>query len=244
MYCARWSTYDRRERDRCCHSLIVARRSAKKPPRPGDFRVEREAGLEASQALASFQSRFTLDTEISRARRFLRASSSNDQGVTTTVTFSAVISAPSCAIHRRTYSPGALKVARVSHLLSAGIGGVFQPTAHGEFAPLRVSCHAVNCGGSNVTSPAPRYFIHTSRSPVAESGTVRLPPRASCIGLTRGFPSSVAMAVSGTCSPAFTCRRRSPSILRTGGKLPARSGMVPVCPPAPKLAAITVALTT
>ena len=109
-------------------------------------------------------------------------SSSNDQGVTTTVTFSTVISAPSCAIHRRTYSPGALKVARVSHLLSAGIGGVFQPTAHGEFAPLRVSCHAVNCGGSNVTSPAPRYFIHTSRSPVAESGTVRLPPSISWSG--------------------------------------------------------------
>src|SRR5262245_30100590 len=97
-------------------------------------------------------------------------------GVTITVTCSVAMRAPSCATHRRTYSPGVLNVARTSHLLSGGMGGVRQPGAQGEFAPLRVSCQAVNCGGSNVTSPAPRYFSHTSRSPVAEFGTVRLPP--------------------------------------------------------------------
>src|SRR5437870_4442639 len=39
----------------------------------------------------------------------------DDYGVTTTVTFSVVIRAPSCATHRKTYSPGVLKVAWVSH---------------------------------------------------------------------------------------------------------------------------------
>src|SRR5262245_9096237 len=107
--------------------------------------------------------------------------------------FSVAVRAPSWARHRRTYSPGVLKVARVSHLLSAGTGGVLQPRAHGEFAPLRVSSHALNCAGSKVTSPAPRYCSHTRRSPVAEVGTV-LPPSAS-IGRTRGLPSSVATAV-------------------------------------------------
>src|SRR5262245_32534740 len=106
-------------------------------------------------------------------------------------------------MQRRTYSPGVLKVARTSHLLSGGIGGVLQPAAHGEFAPSRVSCHAVNCGGSKVTSAAPRYFIQTSRSPVAEFGTVWLTPMAAGIGRARGFPSSVATAVSKTGSPTF-----------------------------------------
>src|SRR5262245_63500414 len=68
-------------------------------------------------------------------------------GLTTTVTLSVAMRAPSCATHRRTYSPGVLNVARTSHLLSGGIGGVLQPTAQGEFAPSRVSCHALNCGG-------------------------------------------------------------------------------------------------
>src|SRR5437867_6000915 len=126
----------------------------------------------------------------------LDSSVHDDYGVTTTLTFSVAVSAPSCATHRRTYSPGVLKVARVSHLLSAGIGGVFQPAAHGEFAPSRVSCHALNCGGSKVTSPAPRYFNQTSRSPVAELGTVRLAPMSAGICRARGLPSSVATAIS------------------------------------------------
>src|SRR5688572_23593918 len=179
----------------------------------------------------------TGDRLVRKSRRNWRA-----YGVTTTVTFSIVVIAPSCATHRRTYSPGVLKVARVSHLLSVGIGGVLQPAAQGEFAPLRVSSHALNCGGSKVTSPAPRYLNHTTLKPVAEFGTVR-PPKF-CICRTRGLPSSVATAINETGSPTFTRRVRSPSTLRTGATLPARSGIVPVCPPAPKFAAITVALTT
>ena len=125
-------------------------------------------------------------------------------GVTTTVTFSVAVRAPSCATHRRTYSPGVLKVARVSHLLSAGIGGVLQPAAHGEFAPSRVSSQALNCGGSKVTSPAPRYFSQTSRSPVAELGTVRLAPK---------LPASAAHGA---------CRRRWPRRSARPARRPSR----------------------
>src|SRR6516165_3656549 len=52
-----------------------------------EWRARAVGSTRFSQASASFQSRFTQDTEISRARGFFRASSSNDQGVTTTVTF-------------------------------------------------------------------------------------------------------------------------------------------------------------
>src|SRR5262245_1346548 len=149
--------------------------------------------------------------------------------------------APSWAMQRSTYSPGVLKVARTFHLFPDGIGGVFQPIAHGEFAPSRLSCQALNCGGSNVTSPLPRYFTHTNRRPVAEAVRYRL-DGDGWIARTRGLSSSVAVAVSNSGCPTLTCRLRSPATERTGAWFPARSGIVAADPPAPKFAAIIVGL--
>src|SRR5215471_21358630 len=76
---------------------------------------------------------------------------------TVTVTISSDVSAPSSARAQRTYVPGSSNVTCTVCLPSAGNGGADQNGAHGEFAPLRVSSHALTCAGSNVTFPPPRY---------------------------------------------------------------------------------------
>ena len=88
-------------------------------------------------------------------------------------------------------------MARTVHLLPAGTGGVTQPGDCGAFWPSRSSSQALNCGGSNLMLPAPRYTNQENRNPVALVGTilVRAGIGEEGPGRTFGMPSSVATAV-------------------------------------------------
>src|SRR5262249_28013943 len=107
---------------------------------------------------------------------------------TVMVRSSSAVRAPSSARQRRTYVPGSLKVTVTGTPPSAGRGGAVHKGAHGEFAPARVSSHALTCAGSNVTfAPAgPRYRNHDTCSPRALPTVIRVggtsAPRGSRLG--------------------------------------------------------------
>src|SRR5262245_35256653 len=87
-------------------------------------------------------------------------------------------------------------------LPSGGIGGVVQRGDHGEFAPSRVSSHTLNCGGSKVTFPAPRYTYQTTRRPTALYGM--LPTRGAEYAGGRGAVGWREAAVAVSCPSGAT----------------------------------------